>query len=193
MALVSCPECKNEISEYAENCPTCGFPLKKFIEENNFSDISGVLICPKCAKVYNGWNLKYELPQKLVCEYCNTILVQTNESTEEIYKLSAKLPDDDFNKKCIGLAKKYGNDQFDNEENQNMLEKRSEHIQNSIEKYELRKQQSQQSSNLPHCPKCGSTAITAGQRGYSLLTGFLGSNKTVNRCANCGYTWKPKL
>lgn len=33
--------------------------------------------------------------------------------------------------------------------------------------------------------------ITAGQRGYSLLTGFLGSNKTVNRCANCGHTWKP--
>jgi predicted Zn-ribbon and HTH transcriptional regulator len=43
----------------------------------------------------------------------------------------------------------------------------------------------------PKCPKCGSTAITAGQRGYSLLTGFLGSNKTVNRCANCGHTWKP--
>lgn len=46
-------------------------------------------------------------------------------------------------------------------------------------------------SSQPQCPKCGSTAITAGQRGYSLLTGFLGSNKTVNRCANCGYTWKP--
>ena len=45
--------------------------------------------------------------------------------------------------------------------------------------------------NIPKCPKCGSTAITAGQRGYSLLTGFLGSNKTVNRCANCGHTWKP--
>lgn len=45
--------------------------------------------------------------------------------------------------------------------------------------------------NIPKCPKCGSTAITAGQKGYSLLTGFLGSNKTVNRCANCGHTWKP--
>lgn len=43
----------------------------------------------------------------------------------------------------------------------------------------------------PKCPKCGSTSITTGQRGYSLLTGFLGSNKTVNRCANCGHTWKP--
>lgn len=43
----------------------------------------------------------------------------------------------------------------------------------------------------PKCPKCGSTSITAGQRGYSLLTGFIGSGKTVNRCANCGYKWKP--
>lgn len=45
--------------------------------------------------------------------------------------------------------------------------------------------------NQVHCPRCGSTQITTGQRGYSFLTGFLGSNKTVNRCANCGYSWKP--
>ena len=44
----------------------------------------------------------------------------------------------------------------------------------------------------PHCPRCGSTSITAGQRGYSLLTGFLGSGSTVNRCANCGHKWKPR-
>ena len=43
----------------------------------------------------------------------------------------------------------------------------------------------------PRCPKCGSTSITAGQKGYSFWTGFLGSNKTVNRCYNCGHTWKP--
>ena len=43
----------------------------------------------------------------------------------------------------------------------------------------------------PRYPKCGSTSITAGQKGYSFWTGFLGSNKTVNRCSNCGHTWKP--
>ena len=48
-------------------------------------------------------------------------------------------------------------------------------------------------SNTPKCPKCGSTSITAGQRGYSLLTGFIGSSKTVNRCTNCGYKWNPKI
>lgn len=43
----------------------------------------------------------------------------------------------------------------------------------------------------PRCPKCGSTSISTGQRGYSLLTGFFGSGNTVNRCSNCGYKWKP--
>lgn len=45
--------------------------------------------------------------------------------------------------------------------------------------------------NLPKCPRCGSTAITAGQRGYSLMWGFIGSSNTVNRCSNCGHKWKP--
>jgi len=31
MALVICPECNKKISQYTENCPGCGFPLKTFI------------------------------------------------------------------------------------------------------------------------------------------------------------------
>lgn len=42
------------------------------------------------------------------------------------------------------------------------------------------------------CPKCGSTAVTTGQRGFSIVTGFIGSSQTMNRCGKCGYKWKPK-
>lgn len=49
----------------------------------------------------------------------------------------------------------------------------------------------QRDNNVVKCPKCGSTNVTAGQRGYSLLTGFIGSGNTVNRCAKCGHKWKP--
>ena len=49
-----------------------------------------------------------------------------------------------------------------------------------------------QKSNVLKCPKCGSTAITTGQRGFSLISGFWGSGKTMNRCGNCGYKWKPR-
>lgn len=63
-------------------------------------------------------------------------------------------------------------------------------------KYEENKKQQQQQHNTPspptlRCPKCGSTSVTTGSRGYSLLTGFLGSGKTVNRCGSCGHKWKP--
>lgn len=50
---------------------------------------------------------------------------------------------------------------------------------------------SPQSSPI-RCPKCGSTAVTTGSRGFKLTTGFLGSNKTVNRCGKCGNTWQPR-
>ena len=45
--------------------------------------------------------------------------------------------------------------------------------------------------NQPKCPKCGSTSIGVANKGFSLLTGFLGSGKTMNFCQNCGYKWKP--
>ena len=41
------------------------------------------------------------------------------------------------------------------------------------------------------CPRCKSTSITTGAKGYGLVRGFLGSNKTVNRCGSCGYSWEP--
>ncbi len=53
------------------------------------------------------------------------------------------------------------------------------------------KEQDERSKNQIHCPKCNSTAITTGARGVSWFWGTIGSSKTVNRCANCGYTWKP--
>ena len=41
------------------------------------------------------------------------------------------------------------------------------------------------------CPKCGSTEYHAGVRGFSLVTGFIGSGKTVLTCLKCGHRWKP--
>lgn len=41
------------------------------------------------------------------------------------------------------------------------------------------------------CPRCKSTNIATGTKGYGLIRGFLGSNKTVNRCGSCGYSWEP--
>lgn len=64
-------------------------------------------------------------------------------------------------------------------------------------KTQLQQQESSNPTNTTptkdviRCPKCNSTAITTGARGVNNFWGLLGASKTVNRCGNCGYTWKP--
>lgn len=41
------------------------------------------------------------------------------------------------------------------------------------------------------CPKCHSTQIRAGQRGWAWLTGFIGSGKVVITCLACGNRFLP--
>ena len=53
MGLVICPECKNKVSQYANSCLTCGFPVRDFMEKNNLNVDNKVLMCPKCA-FYSG-------------------------------------------------------------------------------------------------------------------------------------------
>ncbi|MCI8551370.1 MAG: hypothetical protein HFI68_12445 [Lachnospiraceae bacterium] len=72
----------------------------------------------------------------------------------------------------------YGNPLYSDAEYQRRLKQEDEEFYDS-------------SSSVPRCPNCGSTAITTGQRGYSVIYGFAGSSRTVNRCGNCGYKWEP--
>ena len=39
------------------------------------------------------------------------------------------------------------------------------------------------------CPRCYSTDVTIGKRGYNVVFGLVGSSKTINRCGKCGHTW----
>ncbi len=41
------------------------------------------------------------------------------------------------------------------------------------------------------CPRCGSTKYHAGARGYSIVTGFIGSGKTMLTCLKCNHRWNP--
>lgn len=59
------------------------------------------------------------------------------------------------------------------------------------QKYHIEQESRAESKDTIHCPKCNSTAITTGARGVNNFWGLLGASKTVNRCGNCGYTWKP--
>src|SRR4051794_1578286 len=41
------------------------------------------------------------------------------------------------------------------------------------------------------CPKCGSAQLHAEKRGWTLLTGFIGSAKVRITCLKCGKRFKP--
>lgn len=45
--------------------------------------------------------------------------------------------------------------------------------------------------NQVKCRRCGSTNISTTNRGFSIVTGFIGSGSPRNVCQNCGYKWKP--
>lgn len=49
----------------------------------------------------------------------------------------------------------------------------------------------QMSYNQIKCPKCGCSDIATINKGYSILSGLLGSGNPMNVCQKCGYKWKP--
>ena len=66
-------------------------------------------------------------------------------------------------------------------------------MKNQVQQQESSKQtNTTPTKDTIRCPKCNSTAITTDARGVNNFWGLLGASKTVNRCGNCGYTWKPK-
>lgn len=58
------------------------------------------------------------------------------------------------------------------------------------ERIEIQKERERERNTIK-CPKCGSTAVSTVNRGYSFLTGFIGSSSPRNVCQKCGYKWKP--
>lgn len=48
MAIVICPECNKKVSQYADACPNCGFPINKYMTEHNLSDVNKEFISTIC-------------------------------------------------------------------------------------------------------------------------------------------------
>ncbi len=192
MSMVICPECGKHVSQYAETCPDCGFPINTFMKENNIYDINNIFVCPVCAKIYYGSENKYH-PLFLKCKYCNSVLIQTDEDEKSIFQLSIlKSTEEEFKNKSIEIAKKYGNNQFDeNEYNKRINEIKSDNTK-WLKEYE-NKQQSQQ-KNIPKCPTCNSLNIkkisTTDKIINTALFGIFGNKRKKQfHCNNCGYEW----
>ena len=183
MALIKCPECDKEVSDKAFACIHCGFPLNNIQPSKNeniyynidilsagFNDYEKleVFICKlKNVYQYEGRSFLNKLPQTLMFGL----------SKDNVDYINGILKD----LRCETKVYKDPSDTPDTIANQ------------LVEEYKKNIELEEKKANEPiKCPRCGSTQITTGQRGYSFLTGFLGSNKAVNRCAKCGHTWEPR-
>ena len=113
----------------------------------------------------------------------NLYMAITDDKTQEGLQLIKELTScDDDTAKLLWVDLKCD---FGTKENNSILQARERHEKEKRSK-------DLQCCNTPKCPKCGSTAITTTSRGWKWTTGFIGSGQTINRCGNCGHTWKPR-
>lgn len=151
-----------EVISLEKKCEKCG--ADEWIVADKVNEYYET--CTKCAHMNEI--IKQDFVDEFQCPECNCL-----EGTLE------------ENKKLLAVRCKNCSKQIIVLEKQTTLDHRSSLL-------EKQKQEALGlNQNIPKCPKCNSASISTGQRGYTLLTGFLGSNKTMNRCANCGHKWNP--
>lgn len=179
MALINCYECGKQISDKALSCPNCGAPV--LIDNNASEDNNSYTV------YFDGFENRncYNLYRTKMCFYISKIYgcykdieleINTNTPCELFNGISKQATDyllvSLFQFKC-------------------KLRIEQSKVNNIDYQLDQRIKEVYEDSLVLKCPRCKSTAITIGAKGYGLVRGFLGSNKTVNRCGNCGYSWEP--
>lgn len=173
MALTNCPECNGTVSDYANSCPHCGYPMNKdktesvqelvdlvlySITDNQNNKLKTIKTIREIKGVGLAEAVQFTKAIPTTLLYCINI-----SDAQKIQKVFSKLG-------CKTLI-----------ENAKTIDQTERGIASEF------------ADNIGKivCPRCHSTAITTGTKGYGLIRGFLGSNKTVNRCGSCGYSWEP--
>lgn len=165
MALINCPECGNKVSSSANMCIHCGYPLNSSEKSTITTHEDGVCIIR--GKPYNLVSFK----DRLLEAYPDN----TTESNSIIREMQHHIGDVPLFA-AIALAKQ-------------IIDSKTVPESFDAEKYAIK---FKKDDGLVHCPRCDSTNVVTGQRGYSMVWGFIGSNRTMNRCAKCGHKWEPK-
>lgn len=204
MALIICPECGASVSSFSDKCVHCGFPiaaqeLRDTVSKNkqcmandgersnddtvnvcaidgvefDLSDLMNYIHEVRKADGYVSEEERAKLIASLA-EVCHHVTETTIGKVIDILIETGSIPRE---------YKTYGYKQNEKFEEERKRER---------ELRALRKYRESIETETIKCPKCGSTAVTTGQRGHSILFGFGGSSTTVNRCGKCGHRWKPR-
>lgn len=190
--LICCPDCDEKVSIFAEICPHCGRPIKKYIEEHKINDFTKGFMCPKCGEKEAMYFTSY---RRVNCEYCRTPYIQTKYEIVDFFNHY-----DESKENILHDLKELGlEDQFDeNLYNKRHMKEEEFRKRNREEARQRLLQQASQpsaapaSTNQPHCPACQSTNIEKiGIFKRMLSTNMFGiASKKIGKqfhCKNCGY------
>ena len=163
MALIKCPECGEKISTTVTHCIHCGFSIEEIVNKND--------LCIMDNRVFD------------LSKYKECLLGKSCIDPKERESISYDLFND------VGCISIYGARKI-----VDIILETKEVPKEFDANYMCAPNQSATitESIQVRCPKCSSTQITTGSRGYSLAWGFIGAGKTVNRCARCGHKWEPR-
>lgn len=143
-----------------------------------------------------------------ICPYCDSKLVETEESYEDIAKLENPnwLRPTKSKEEILGhIFSRYvkDNPQFIPEAHERMLRMKAR--KNKATADSLKRAINNATPTLK-CPKCGSTSISTQKQGFGVgkaaagvavagpagaLAGGINANKVYNVCQNCGHKWEP--
>lgn len=175
MALIKCPECGKEVSNRTKQCIHCGCPL----------DEQEIILYDVLYMGYNDDKTKYANQVNLVGsirQLCNLDLSHAKKLIDNPPQVVMKALTKENAEWVIAVLQPF---------------KCNVEIVETNEPKEIKDNIKVNAYNIAGgntivCPHCGSNQVTTGARGFSLMTGFFGSNRTVNRCGKCGWTWSPK-
>lgn len=174
MPLLKCIECGNDVSTYAEKCPYCGCPVSLITEELNRDKLFDIVV--DTLPEYTSWITGF---------ICQTYNVGYSNSLSMIENLPFTIA-----RGMSSRTAKMLKEVLDKEGCESRIIESNE-TEEKFTEQDLKKRKLYQKYQPVKCPRCGSTSVTTTSRGYSLVWGFAGSNKTVNRCGKCGFTWNP--
>lgn len=167
MSLITCPECGKEISDKSKQCIHCGFPLDN-INTNN----------QKC-------NISEE-------EYDFTFIIELVDAgkCKDAFIELKKIPNLSI-KNCVNIIEFIENNPGTAPQTYQIKKYTKDEETVAYKKLlSMNNNTHQKAKNKIICPKCKSSTIATMSRGFSLLTGFIGSGNPRNVCQNCGYKWK---
>lgn len=176
MALIKCPECGKDVSDKAEVCIHCGYPMRQVISS---STPSLKKVCIPCC---NGTDYKIKAI-KIIREVTGLSLADAKNLSEQACPVVIKNVDANTAEQVAKQFLKAGIRaqviDFDKEP------------AFDFDKEPIFETNPLNDMTAPRCPKCGSTSIATVNRGYSLMWGFIGSGKPMNVCQKCGYKFAP--